>query len=71
MSYSERLPREIKRASFRCQALDDDGQRCLKRAQYEVVFFGDPELDQLQWVMVHVCGNHLPDSDLDKLKERG
>lgn len=42
-----------------CRAVDDDGQRCDKRAVEEVDYFGDPSVHpRVKWVRVWLCEKH-------------
>jgi hypothetical protein len=57
--YSDRLPRRINR-KVECNALNNDGSACRKRARYETT---------LSWVRICLCEYHLIVIDRDRLRE--
>lgn len=68
--YSDHLPRK---ATGRCQALDDDGRRCRRRAAVEATFHGDNEQlfdETLSWVTVKLCKHHMTGYMTHKLAEK-
>jgi len=67
--YSNKLPKRSRRK--RCQALDNDGNRCRKMAVLETRIFNDAEIrfdDEPYWVRVHLCEEHAPETDLKAIR---
>ena len=60
MSYIDKLPEKIR--GKRCMALDNDGDRCKKRATIGQTYHGNPEhigYDTCSWVIVYLCPEHM------------
>ena len=53
----------------KCQALDENGDRCKNKAIGTIQFIGDSEIysgDVLTWCKIAVCDKHIP--FVDKIK---
>lgn len=57
MGYDEKLPRRVK-GNVRCQHLDENGDRCKKKARVEETVHEDPEHPKVRWVTVNFCSIH-------------
>jgi hypothetical protein len=80
MSYTNKLPRKfnnpwvydgnLSARGVRCQALDGNGARCLRRAKFEEFYFTDKETHygETEWHAVYVCRVHLTPSSIKKLE---
>ncbi len=68
MRYDEKLPRRVK-GNARCQHLDDDGNRCKKKARVEEYLFEDPARPKRRWVTVCFCSIHSR-YDADDIKDK-
>lgn len=46
---------------MRCQMLNENGERCKRKAIYKEKYFGDSELYESgkDYVLIFVCGHHL------------
>jgi hypothetical protein len=59
LSYYEKLPRKINKKR-RCQALDEDGNRCKKQAKMEIDIHYNPELYEYPtWGVLYFCEEHF------------
>lgn len=60
-SYADKLPRLTK--GHKCQALDDDGNKCRCNAKIETFVFLD---DGTYWITANLCEKCATDDDMRK-----